>query len=94
MDKVAVITDSTSRIPEKLKQDLPILTLPLIVTLEGKPYREGAEISLNEFYQKLPKLREFPTTSRPAPEDYISLFQKAFEQADSLVVITISSKIS
>jgi|YelNatPaOPRAMG01_1025707.scaffolds.fasta_scaffold00815_13 DegV family protein with EDD domain len=94
MHKVAVITDSTSRIPEKLKGDLPIFTLPLIVTVEGKPYREGVEISLDEFYRKLPTLRDFPTTSRPSPEDYISLFQEAFEQADSLVMITISSKIS
>jgi|GEM_PF-1732305 len=32
MSKVAVITDSTSRIPEKLTEGLPIFTLPLIVT--------------------------------------------------------------
>lgn len=94
MNRVAVITDSTSRIPEKLAEGLPIFTLPLIVTVEGKPYREGVEISLDEFYRRLPGLREFPTTSRPAPEDYISLYKKAFEQADSLVVITISSGIS
>ncbi len=94
MSKVAVITDSTSRIPERLAKGLPILTLPLIVTVEGKPYREGVEISLDEFYRRLPVLREFPTTSRPAPEDYISLFKKGFEQAESLVVITISSGIS
>ncbi|MDI6869521.1 MAG: DegV family protein [Coprothermobacterota bacterium] len=94
MNRVAVITDSTCRIPEKLAEGLPIFTLPLIVTVEGKPYREGVEISIDEFYRRLPGLREFPTTSRPVPEDYISLYKKAFEQADSLVVITISSGIS
>jgi DegV family protein with EDD domain len=94
MSKVAVITDSTSRIPEKLAEGLPIFTLPLVVTVEGKPYREGVEISLDEFYRRLPGLKEFPTTSRPSPEDYISLYKKAFEQADSLVVITISAGIS
>ncbi|MCR4427939.1 MAG: DegV family protein [Caldiserica bacterium] len=94
MSRVAVLTDSTSRIPEKLSHGLPIFTFPLVVTLEGKPYREGVDISLEEFYKKLPSLREFPTTSRPAPEDYIEAFKKAFEVADSLVVITISSGIS
>lgn len=94
MSKVAVITDSTSRIPEKLSSGLPIFSFPLVVTIEGKAFREGVDITLDDFYRILPGLREFPTTSRPAPEDYLEVYKKAFEEADSLVVITISSGIS
>jgi len=43
--------------------DLGVTTVPLVVTLRGKSYREGIDITPDEFYRLLAETEELPTTS-------------------------------
>ena len=44
MEKIAITTDSTAYIPEHLKKDLPIYTIPLHVVWNNESYRDGIDI--------------------------------------------------
>ncbi len=91
---IRIITDSTSDIsPEEAKQ-LGITVIPLKVIFGEKEYREGIEISIGEFYEKLVKAEKLPTTSQPSPDDFLSGFQEVKEAGDSAVVILIAGKLS
>ena len=48
----AVVTDSTADIPIEDQQSLPIVVVPAVLTLDGETYRDGLDISRQEFSAK------------------------------------------
>ena len=45
MNKIAIVTDSTSDIPESLAQELGISIVPAILILDGKEHLHGETIT-------------------------------------------------
>ena len=79
----AIVTDSTSDIPPKLREDLGIFQIPVDLTLEDKTYLDGFDLSRNDFYDRLPSLKKMPTTAAPASADSSSSM-KIFSITDTL----------
>ncbi|OQY20752.1 MAG: hypothetical protein B6I34_08480, partial [Anaerolineaceae bacterium 4572_32.1] len=48
-----IVTDSGVDLPQMSELDIPIHIVPLVVTLEGKTYREDVDIQPGEFYRLL-----------------------------------------
>ena len=67
---IRIIVDSTSDISADQASRMNITIVPLKVIFGDKEYREGEEISIDEFYEKLVKSESLPTTSQPAPDDF------------------------
>ncbi|EAF1105961.1 DegV family protein [Listeria monocytogenes] len=94
-EKIAVVTDSTTYLPNEVKEQLRINVVPLSVIIDGKSYREGEELSAADFYRKVKEAENFPTSSQPAPGDFIHLFEQLKEQGfDTVISIHLSSGIS
>ncbi len=91
---VRIITDSTSDISKEQAEKLGITIVPLKVIFGDKEYKEGIEISIDGFYEKLVKSEKLPTTSQPSPDDFLDYFKQAKESGDSVVVILIAGKLS
>ena len=69
-----IVTDSgvdLALTPEEQRL-LRIRVVPLVVNLEGQTYREGVDITTDEFYQRLAETNALPTTSQPSPGDFRS----------------------
>jgi DegV family protein with EDD domain len=86
--KTGFVTDSTSDIPAQLADRYGIEIVPVLVNINGKSYADGLEISREEFYTRLPGLKNLPTTSSPS----VGAFQERYEKvlkagADSVVSI-------
>lgn len=91
---VRIITDSTSDISLDEAKKLGVTIVPLKVIFGNKEYREGIEITIDSFYQKLAEADKLPTTSQPSPDDFLGYFNEAKEAGDSVVVILIAGKLS
>lgn len=91
---IRIITDSTSDISYKEAEKMGITIIPLKVLFGEKEYREGIEITIDGFYEKLAGAEKLPTTSQPAPEEFIEHFQQAKDAGDSVIVLLIASKFS
>jgi len=91
---VKVITDSTSDIPVEIVEQLDIRVVPIYLRFGDKFYRDGVDISTDEFYSMLLSSPEHPATSQPNPEDFTSVYKEYCDTADGIVSIHISSKIS
>ncbi|MBR5284957.1 MAG: DegV family protein [Clostridia bacterium] len=89
---VKIITDSTSDIQREEAEKLGLGMVPLKVIMEGETYRDGIDISKEEYYAKLPGMKKLPTTTQPSPDEFIQEFEKAEE--DELVVIVIGGGVS
>jgi DegV family protein with EDD domain len=80
-------------VPEQF-MGLPIHLVPLTLTLGGKSYRSGVDITPEQFYQMLDSTDEFPTTSQPSPGDFADLYRKLAETDPDILSIHISSGLS
>ncbi len=95
MPKIAIVTDSTSDLPEELVEKYNINIIPLTVHFGQEEYIDDKKsLSLEEFYSKMRESDVFPTTSQPSPGDFIRLYKKLLVNYDSIISIHISNKLS
>lgn len=92
--KVAVVMDSTANLSPEILAENDLETIPLNLIWDGKSYRDGIDISTDEFYERLANSSDLPTTSQPSVGDFHELYTRVAETADSIVCVTLSSGIS
>ncbi len=94
MTKVAIVTDSSAYLPEILTGDLAIHVIPLVILVGDKNYKDGVDIQPDAFYTLMKSSTAVPTTSQPAPLDFINLYKPLLEKGFEILSIHISSKLS
>ncbi|WP_251519128.1 MULTISPECIES: fatty acid kinase binding subunit FakB1 [Staphylococcus] len=94
--KIAVLTDSTSYLPQNLIDKYDIRIAPLSVTFDnGDNYTENGAISSSEFYERMKTSKSIPTTSQPAIGEFIEHYEYFRDQGYTDVIgIFLSSGIS
>lgn len=91
---VKIVTDSGADLPEELAKELGITVVPIYVRFGDKVYRAGVDISEDEFYERLTHDPVHPNTTQPSPQDFADVYQKLSSDADGIVSIHITSKLS
>ncbi|HLS34637.1 MAG TPA: DegV family protein [Bacillota bacterium] len=93
--KIAVMADSTSYIPQELREKHDIHIVPLSVVFEDGSYQEDIDITTEEFYEKLRESDELPTTSQPSVGAFVDLYKVlANDNYDAVITVHLSRKIS
>lgn len=92
MKKVRIIVDSTTDLTPEVKAQLTVV--PLTVHFGEEEYIDGVTIDHKTFYEKLVECDTLPTTSQATPAAFAAEFEKARENDEAVVVLTISSKLS
>lgn len=94
-NRIALVTDSTCDIPAEWNAQYDITVVPLTIIFGDEQFLDGVDMTAEQFYERLPKDRNHPTTSQPAPENFLEAYRKAVENgAEEILVITISSAMS
>ena len=91
---VKIITDSTSDMPSEVAEELGITVIPLYVHFGTAAYRDGIDITTDDFYQRLTTDKTHPTTSTPTPSDFAGVYDRLAEGGDDILVLTISRRLS
>ena len=92
--RIKIITDSVSDIPKDIVQALDITVLPLSVHFGGVSYKDGIDLTTDEFFDKLSKSDRLPTTSQVNPGEFRSAFEEYLQDYDHLICITMSEIMS
>jgi DegV family protein with EDD domain len=76
-------------------RELQIECVPALLTLEGRTYIDGVDLSRLEFYRQMPSLTDPPTTASPSP----LVFKQAYDRllnagVDHILSIHVSSRLS
>lgn len=90
---VHVVTDSTSDIPPEIARELHIDVVPLTISFGDQRFRDGIDLTADEFYERLAATKVLPTTSLPPP----ALFRYSYEHLASrgdVVSVHLSHKFS
>jgi len=91
---VKIVTDRTCDIPAELEKELNIINIPVYLVFGKTSFRDGVDITTDQFYQKLLHEPVYPTTSQPTPKDFADVFNKLSQEADGILAIHISKKLS
>ncbi|MEX2466286.1 MAG: DegV family protein [Gemmatimonadota bacterium] len=91
---VAVVTDSACDLPLEVLHRYGIHVTPLELVENGHTYRDGVDITAEEFHRRLGRSGSLPTTSQPAPAAFLETFRKASEEAETLVGVFVGSTLS
>lgn len=93
--KIAVVTDSTAYLSEEEVKANNIFVVPIPLIIDGQSYREGVDITNDEFYQQLATSTSFPSTSQPPLGELMELYQSLADQGyDTVISIHLTSAIS
>jgi DegV family protein with EDD domain len=91
---VKVVTDSVADLPTAVLNELGIATVPIYVQLDGEVFRDGQDLSTEQFYDKLQRSRTMPTTSVPSPLIFAETYDRLAQETDQILVITVTSRLS
>lgn len=94
-NNIALITDSTCDLPRQYLEQYNIEVVPLTIIWGEEQFRDGVDLSPEDFYQRLGKDPVIPTTSQPTPQEMVQVYEKVKENgAEEIVILTISSAMS
>jgi DegV family protein with EDD domain len=91
---VTVMTDSAADLPEEVVRAHGIHVTPLWLVDGDDMYRDGVDIPAREFHERLALEAPVPTTSQPAPADFLDTFARAAEDGEAIVGVLVGSSLS
>lgn len=93
--KLGIVTDSTSDLPPFLVDEYELEVIPTILVMDGREYADGSEISREEFYARLPAMKNLPTTAAPSIGEFTARYQKLFAKGcDHILSIHAAGKLT
>jgi DegV family protein with EDD domain len=95
MDKIAIITDSVSCLPQKLIEHEKIQLIPAgNVLFEGKIYHDLIDLTHQQVYHFLETTPQDFFTGPTTPNQFLELFKKLSKKTEHIIYISLSSKLS
>jgi len=91
---VKIVTDSVADLPSQVVEELGITVIPLNVRFGEEVYRDGIDLTAEQFYHKLKHSEITPVTSVPSPAAFAEAYDKLAGGTDEILVITLSSRLS
>ncbi len=89
-----IVTDRGSDAARSQFEGLDIHYVPMHLTLSGRTYSSGEDLSSEAFYDLLEKTDDLPITSQATPGDFADLYRRLVQKDPEILSIHISSGLS
>ncbi len=91
---IRILTDSSADFELSAAKRRDIRIVPMAVQFGGASFLDGKTITHDVFYKLLEERKENPSTSQPAPADFLRFFEEAKAAKDDVVAILLSGELS
>jgi DegV family protein with EDD domain len=91
---VKIVTDTVADLPSGVIKELGITVIPILVRFGEQVYRDGIDLTSDQFYEKLKESKALPVTSVPSPGTFAEAYDRLAEETNEILAITVSSKLS
>jgi DegV family protein with EDD domain len=91
---VKVVTDSTAYLEPRVAEELGISIVPLNIHFGDEILRDGIDITTAEFFRRLDRSPEMPTSSPPSRSVFEKVYNELSKTTDEIFSIHISGKLS
>lgn len=92
MSNLKIICDSLADIPEYFIKKYDVEVVPLTISIDGIEYKQGVDLSVDEFYKKIRMTSSIPKTSQATYTQFKEVFEKYIDEGKSILYISASSK--
>lgn len=94
LTKIRIVTDTASDITSLEAKQKNIDLVSLKVMFGEEDFVQETVEDMQEFYEKILGDSVFPMTSRPSPQDYLTIYQEALDKGQEVLVVSLSSRLS
>ena len=94
MSRVRVVTDSTAQLDPNLVQELEIIVLPLEIGFGTQKFREGVDLSLDEFFRRVAHSPVIPVASAPTMEEFRQVYASLSQTTDQILSLHVASHLN
>jgi len=91
---IALVTDSTTDLPEDTAFRLGVVAVPLTLTLGDESFLDGVDITLDGFIHRITSGTGVPRSSQPAVADVAQTYRRLLEYRDGIVSVHIAAALS
>ncbi|GAB4565177.1 MAG: DegV family protein [Anaerolineae bacterium] len=94
MSVIKIVTDSSAYLSPSVVRQYGIEVIPLRVTLDGRTYQEGIDLSPEQFFQQLERSEQMPTVTAPPVQVIANTYQRLARETDRIISIHVSRRLS
>jgi uncharacterized protein len=91
---IALVTDSTTDLPEDTAFRLGVVAVPLTLSLGDESYLDGVDITLDGFIHRVTSGTGVPRSSQPAVADFVQTYRRLLEYREGIVSVHIAGAMS
>jgi DegV family protein with EDD domain len=91
---IRLVTDSTTDLPPGAAEEYGIHIVPQIVVFGDREFRDGVDITADDFYSRLEASDVLPTTTQPSPGDFHRIYERLAEQGADIISIHLPPSLS
>ena len=91
---IALVTDSTTDLPEDTAFRLGVVAVPLTLTLGDESFLDGVDITLDGFIHRVTSGTGVPRSSQPAVTDFAQTYRRLLEYREGIVSVHIAGAMS
>lgn len=91
---IKIICDSMSDLPKSFAQENNLDIVPTSVTIDCKEYKDGIDVTAEEFFSIIRKSKDIPKTSQATYSRFIEVFERHAPYCKDIIYIGGSSKAS
>ncbi len=94
MSIVHIVTDSTAQLSPELAEQLGVVVVPLEIHFGAQKFREGVDLSTDEFFRRVARDPVMPVSHAPSVDAFRQVYATLNESTDQILSLHISSKLS
>lgn len=94
MSDLKIICDSLADVPKNLVKLYDIEVIPLTIIINETEYKDGQNLTNEEFYKLIKEYDEIPKTSQATYIQFKAIFKKYLDQGKKILYISGSSKVT
>lgn len=92
MSRIGIVTDSCAILSPAFIKENPVTVAPLTLNWEGREYRDGIDLTAEEFYEKLKSCTELPSTSHVKEIYFVAAAELLVERGYNEVIFLPMAK--
>ena len=91
---IAIVTDSTTDLPEEQAFGLGVVAVPLTLSLGQAEFLDGVDISADGFVHRIVSGSDVPRSSQPAVADFVQTYRRLLEYREGVVSVHLAGAMS
>ncbi len=89
-----IVMDSAGEIPKEWQSEYDVEVIPINIQFENKTYKQGIDLSNDDFYRLADSTGVIPKTSQPTPQQFVDFYKRIAQAGDTILSLHVTSKLS